>query len=245
MVIDGIGYIKSTTVRPPSNNPITLVFGSADPPYSVTNRHNGLDFSYLPDNKIYAPFSGKVIQVPMNGNDGNGSYMTDAKGRFHGMLHASSYLVPNKSMVEEGQPIAVMGATGVAQGVHCHWAVKENGQFIDPMSVIDKEEEPMFNKGDASNFSKAYYGTENPPQFVLDQVGNDWKTAMYNLMAEGNLEYAIKLNQGDVVNVQNATGIAIPEGITWKQAYEQYIVKNLPSSDAQTKLNQVKEIING
>jgi len=124
-------------MRAPSNSPITLRFGDTDPPYSASFPHKGVDFAYVPDNVIYAPFAGKVTQVPNNGNDGNGTYMTDPQGRFHGMLHASSYLVPNGSQVSEGQPIAVMGDTGFAQGVHLHWAVKEGNQFIDPLTLIE------------------------------------------------------------------------------------------------------------
>lgn len=127
-------------MKAPSTSPITLPFGSSDPPYSSTNRHKGTDFAHIPDNVIYAPFAGKVTQIPLNGNDGNGTYMTDSSGRYHGLLHASKYLVPNGSQVNEGQPIAVMGETGLAFGVHLHWAVKENGQFIDPMSLIQGDD---------------------------------------------------------------------------------------------------------
>lgn len=128
-------------MRKPSNNPITLPFGSTEPPYNASNKHKGTDFSYIPDNKIYAPFAGLVTQVPNNGNDGNGTYMTDPQGRYHGLLHASKYLVPNGTKVKEGQAVAVMGETGLAQGIHLHWAVKQNGVFIDPMSIIGEEED--------------------------------------------------------------------------------------------------------
>lgn len=126
----------------PSTSPITLPFGSIDSPYSQDSPHMGTDFAYIPDNKIYAPFTGRVILVPNNGRDGNGIYMYNGD-QFHGMLHSSQYLVPNGTMVQEGQPIAIMGDTGFAQGIHLHWCVKVNGTFINPMSLIDnmKEEE--------------------------------------------------------------------------------------------------------
>lgn len=132
-------------MRRPSNNSITLKFGATSSPYSPSNPHKGVDFSYQPNNKIYAPFAGRVSQVANNGKDGNGTYMTDSKGRFHGLLHASKYLVPNGSIVSEGQEIAIMGDSGFAQGVHLHWAVKENGIFIDPLSIL-KEEEIVITK---------------------------------------------------------------------------------------------------
>src|SRR5260221_8877272 len=114
----------------PSKSPITLPFGATSDPYTASNPHKGTDFSYIPDNQIYAPFSGKVTLVPNNGNDGNGIYMTETNGNFHGLLHSSKYLVTNGSNVTEGQPIAIMGETGYAFGVHLHWCVKVNGVFI-------------------------------------------------------------------------------------------------------------------
>jgi hypothetical protein len=134
-------------MRAPSTNRITLPFGAyGEAGYTQANPHKGTDFGYLPDNKIYAPFSGKVRLIANNGSDGNGIYMTDSQGRFHGMLHSAQYLIPNGLEVVEGQPLAIMGDTGLAQGVHCHWAVKENGQFIDPMSLINGGNEDMITE---------------------------------------------------------------------------------------------------
>lgn len=125
----------------PSRSPITLGYGATTDPYTPATPHNGIDFAYLPDNTIYAPCDGLVSLIPNNGNDGNGIYMHDPEGRFHGMLHTSKYLVGNGDAVKEGQPIAVMGQTGYAFGVHLHWCVKVNNQFIDPMSLITKGDE--------------------------------------------------------------------------------------------------------
>lgn len=124
----------------PSHSPITLPFGATTDPYTPTNPHLGTDFAYIPDDKIYAPFSGRVTLVPYNGRDGNGIYMTDPQGRLHGMLHSSQYLVQNGASVTEGQRIAIMGETGAAQGVHLHYCIKENGVFIDPMKLIKEDE---------------------------------------------------------------------------------------------------------
>lgn len=129
-------------MRKPSNNPITLAFGATTDPYTPANPHNGTDFSYQPDEKIYAPFSGKVILRPNNGNDGNGIYMYNGN-QFHGMLHAQSYLVADGVQVFEGQPIGIMGETGYAFGRHCHWCVKVNNKFIDPMGLVEESNMPF------------------------------------------------------------------------------------------------------
>lgn len=121
----------------PSKSPISpgYGFGSTLPPYSSASPHNGVDFLHVPDDTIYAPFAGKVIHG-FNARDGNGSYMYAPNGDFHGMLHASKYLVADNAQVSEGQAIAVMGETGFAQGVHLHWCVKRGNVFIDPMKLV-------------------------------------------------------------------------------------------------------------
>jgi hypothetical protein len=127
-------------MRLPSLNTLGIRFGSTEYPYSKTDPHKGLDIH--PDNDfiIYAPFKGRVIQTPNNGRDGNGTYMYDGAD-FHGLLHGDRYLVPNGTLVEEGQPIAIMGYTGFVvpageRGRHLHWCVKRKGLFIDPLALI-------------------------------------------------------------------------------------------------------------
>lgn len=125
-------------MRLPSPSPITLQFGATTAPYSPASPHEGVDFAYIPDNHIYAPFTGAVMLVPNNGNDGNGIYMQNGN-QLHGMLHSSQYLVPNGATVTEGQPIGIMGDTGFAQGVHLHWCVKINNVFINPLTLVPQE----------------------------------------------------------------------------------------------------------
>lgn len=171
----------------PSTNPITLGYGATTEPYSPATPHNGTDFAYIPDDTIYAPCDGLVSLVPNNGNDGNGVYMHDPQGRFHGLLHTSRYLVPNNVSVKEGQAIAVMGNTGFAQGTHLHWCVKENNKFIDPMSLIKQtkgEDMQPWNRGDLTNLYKALHDGNSPTAAELDTlegfVKNDKDSLLYS-----------------------------------------------------------------
>lgn len=137
-------------MRLPTTNPITLPFGSTEPPYSARLSHRGTDFGHNPDSTVYAPADGIVTYVPNNGMDGNALYYT-AEGVQIGLLHLSKSFVGTGTTVKAGQPIGIMGETGAAQGVHLHWAVKKNGQYIDPMSLI---------KGDnVDNLTEAQYDT--------------------------------------------------------------------------------------
>lgn len=135
-------------MRRPSNNPISLPFGATAAPYTPASPHNGVDMIPGNDPTVYAPFSGKVILAPDNGKDGNGIYMYNGNQEFHGMLHNDRYLVENGAQVTEGQPIAVMGWTGYVVpespvGTHCHWCVKVNGVFIDPLTLVTEQGDDM------------------------------------------------------------------------------------------------------
>lgn len=198
-------------MRAPSTNPITLPFGSTDAPYSATDRHRGTDFSYQPDKTIYAPFAGSVTLIPNNGNDGNGVYMSTGN-QFHGLLHTSQYLVKNGDHVEEGQPIAIMGDSGYAIGVHLHWAVKVNGVFVDPMSVIPQGEETMVQDTDwdfdvLSQTFKDCTGRALTRDEFKGQVGRKWQdvlvtfqgspeTAAYRQKAESATDDVTTLEKG-------------------------------------------------
>jgi hypothetical protein len=169
-------------MRLPTANPITLPFGSADSPYSTTNRHKGTDFGHNPDINVYAPADGTVTYVPNNGNDGNGLYYT-AEGVQIGLLHLSKSFVGSGDTVKAGQKIAVMGETGAAQGVHLHWAVKRNGQFIDPMSLIKGDDMSTDAVTPEENDLLGWLATGTPGQshpVFKNNVGNPLLTVLKN-----------------------------------------------------------------
>lgn len=160
-------------MRVPANSPITLPFGATSDPYSPENPHKGTDFAYLPDNKIYAPFTGKVTLRPNNGRDGNGIYMYNGE-QFHGLLHSSRYLVNDGDTVQEGQVIGLMGDTGAAQGVHLHWAVKVNGQFIDPVSLVEGDDSvTLADRGMVNALIFLGYGNQPTDAEAAPYVGKD------------------------------------------------------------------------
>jgi murein DD-endopeptidase MepM/ murein hydrolase activator NlpD len=97
--------------------------------------HTGVD--------IAAPF-GTGLAASMNGViDANGWV---AVGGLHicvqsGNLeecyyHLSAAYLPVGSPVTAGQIVAAIGLTGVTTGPHVHWETKINGQFVNPLAVI-------------------------------------------------------------------------------------------------------------
>jgi hypothetical protein len=161
-------------MRLPSTNPITLPFGATTDPYSSSSPHKGTDFSYLPDDTIYAPANGRVILHPNNGNDGNGVYMNSGP-YFIGLLHTSKYLVSNGDTVKTGQPLAIMGATGLAYGKHLHFAVKLNNVFIDPISVT----EISMDRGTVTNLYLAGWQRQPTQEELTAWVGKPMQDFFY------------------------------------------------------------------
>jgi murein DD-endopeptidase MepM/ murein hydrolase activator NlpD len=47
--------------------------------------------------------------------------------------HGSSALVTVGQRVTRGQPIALVGMTGVTTGPHVHWEAKLFGRIVDPL----------------------------------------------------------------------------------------------------------------
>lgn len=206
-------------MRKPSNNPISLPFGSSDPPYSSSDRHTGVDFLPYPDLTVYAPCDAKIILRPNNGKDGNGLYFY-AGSDFHGLLHNDHYLVADGQQVKEGQPIAIMGWTGYVvpaspAGTHSHWCIKRNGQFIDPMSVIDKEED-MFEGRTAEDWAIEAKDAQPYKQAVVKST--PWTRGMG--MKVDNVQYIIDKLQ---------------------EAVDNHAANN--TDNAQAKLDKIKEII--
>lgn len=130
-------------MRRPSNNRITLAYGATEAPYSKSNPHLGTDFSFQPDDQIYAPEAGTIVFVGWMGSAGNAVELQGAGGRKWRMCHMSSFNVYVGQQVGEGHVLGIMGETGTwpdgsksAYGRHLHLILFINGNRTDPMSVL-------------------------------------------------------------------------------------------------------------
>jgi len=141
-----------TEVLPVFHAPVTgLVlkdYSDDVPVFSYTmndyRTHTGLDFACSPGTPVYASAEGTICEVsadPMMGVTVGVQHSGGAVTRYMGLSEESLYLTQPGQNVKAGQVIGASGDTALiesAEESHLHLAMKKDGEWIDPMSVITK-----------------------------------------------------------------------------------------------------------
>jgi hypothetical protein len=95
--------------------------------------HDGEDIGHDAGLTLVAPMRAQLVSY--TNHPGWGRLVTLRDGDTTIRL-AHTELLANLVMVgdwmDEGEPVAVMGDTGLAAGVHVHWEVLVNGRLVDP-----------------------------------------------------------------------------------------------------------------
>jgi len=95
--------------------------------------HTGIDIAAPVGSIIVAADGGTVTKVGWESFGGNGVCIAHGAGLESCYYHTSSALVNVGQRVVRGQPIALVGMTGVTTGPHLHWEAKRLGRIIDPL----------------------------------------------------------------------------------------------------------------
>jgi len=129
------GQISSSGWARPAGGRITSNFGyRVDPNTGGSSFHLGTDLGNPCGTTIYAAHAGTVSYSGINGVYGNFIRIDHGNGRQteYGHIQDGGLLVRNGATVSVGQPIAKVGATGIATGCHLHFGVRLNGVVTDP-----------------------------------------------------------------------------------------------------------------
>jgi murein DD-endopeptidase MepM/ murein hydrolase activator NlpD len=105
----------------------------------VQSRHTGTDFAGAVGAPIRAPARGIVALVDDFYLGGGVIYIDHGAGLVTGYLHLSAKDVAEGDVVERGQIIGRVGATGRVTGPHLHWIVRYGGHTVDALTLLDIE----------------------------------------------------------------------------------------------------------
>jgi murein DD-endopeptidase MepM/ murein hydrolase activator NlpD len=101
-----------------------------------SNNHQGIDIAGAYGESIVASDGGEVILAGQYYGYGLMVQILHDNGDVTYYGHCSDLLVEEGERVCQGQVIARMGKTGVANGVHCHFEIRRNGEPVDPLSLL-------------------------------------------------------------------------------------------------------------
>jgi hypothetical protein len=96
--------------------------------------HTGIDVATPFGQMITADDDGVITFVEWYPVGGNRVCVQHTGGLESCFYHTSTPLVTPGERVARGQPIALIGMTGVTTGPHVHWEVKLNGRIVDPLA---------------------------------------------------------------------------------------------------------------
>lgn len=121
----------------PGYNQITSYFGNrTSPTAGASSNHKGIDIACDTGASVVAAAAGTVIVASYNYAEGNYVCIDHGGGVVTVYMHNSSLLVSVGQAVTAGQQIAAAGSTGVSTGPHCHFGVRVDGNYVDPLAYL-------------------------------------------------------------------------------------------------------------
>ena len=121
----------------PSSGRINSYFGYRMHPVLKRNKlHTGLDIGAPTGAPVIAASSGTVMHSGRMGSYGNTVMIDHGGGIVTLYAHNSALVVSRGQKVTQGQTIAKVGSTGMSTGPHCHFEVRKNGAYVDPMGWL-------------------------------------------------------------------------------------------------------------
>ena len=98
--------------------------------------HSGADFNSATGTPIKSPSAGRVVLAGDRYYTGNTVMIDHGLGLLSLFAHLSEIEVKVGDMVNAGDIVGKVGATGRVTGPHLHWSVRLNGARVDPLSLL-------------------------------------------------------------------------------------------------------------
>lgn len=124
---------------PLTGNPrVTSPYGQRTNPVTGKQQvHRGIDFSATVGTPVYSPAIGTVKSVWRDSTCGNGLKIAHANGYETVYCHLNTVTVKNGDSVGAGCVVAETGNSGRTTGPHLHYAIKYNGEYINPTDWVN------------------------------------------------------------------------------------------------------------
>jgi murein DD-endopeptidase MepM/ murein hydrolase activator NlpD len=106
--------------------------------FNPNQRHFGIDIAGKIGTPVYAAAEGYVIFAGWTNEDGNLIILSHAGGFLTFYKHNQSLLRPANSFVKRGEPIALLGNSGISSGPHLHFEIWKDGVPVDPARYVMK-----------------------------------------------------------------------------------------------------------
>lgn len=126
-------------VKPLKSMQLTSTFGVRVHPVLRTKKmHNGADYSARVGTPLFTINDGVISRIINDGTCGKGVVINLPNNYQSTYCHLSEVKVTNGQKVTSGQLVGLSGNTGRSTGPHLHWGMKLNGNWIDPVSFMQK-----------------------------------------------------------------------------------------------------------
>jgi murein DD-endopeptidase MepM/ murein hydrolase activator NlpD len=127
----------------PAGGAVTDVFGSrrsfnGGP---VSGSHSGVDFGADAGAPVVAAAIGRVVLAQALPVRGNTVILDHGVGVFTGYCHLSAIGVAPGQVVQAGELIGRVGATGLVSGAHLHWEVVVGGYHVNGLLWLHPDEQ--------------------------------------------------------------------------------------------------------
>ncbi len=142
-------YATSTSeflCTPPFARPVTHRLNSPFGSQSIYNgevrgRHLGVDFASPAGAAIRAPAPGRVVLTGDLYYTGQTVVIDHGQGVHTIFAHMSRIAVKDGVRVETGDVVGDVGSTGRSSGPHLHWSLRVGGARVDPMSLVELDQD--------------------------------------------------------------------------------------------------------